>query len=163
MNRDERVQEVWFPGVHSDIGGGYKRAGLSDNSLSFMIERAKAEGIHFIEAQAIDFAEISEEADAKIEIDDVEVKPDALAFLHHRERDEKVASKTLTPRKVFVSVNDEESEHLPVLHHSVVDRFQNRANTNYQPSNLKNVRHLVLGPDGQLTEHAGLDAHSGSV
>ena len=34
MNRDEknpeRITEIWFPGVHSDIGGGYWHDGLAD-------------------------------------------------------------------------------------------------------------------------------------
>lgn len=39
MNRDDRVEEVWFPGVHADVGGGYQRDGLSRLSLKFMIDR----------------------------------------------------------------------------------------------------------------------------
>lgn len=36
------VKQVWFPGVHSDIGGGYKETGLSDCTLEWMIEELKA-------------------------------------------------------------------------------------------------------------------------
>lgn len=39
MNREPRVEEVWFPGVHADVGGGYVRDGLARISLSFMIKR----------------------------------------------------------------------------------------------------------------------------
>jgi len=35
-----RIKQVWFPGVHSDIGGGYKERQLSDLALSWMIEEA---------------------------------------------------------------------------------------------------------------------------
>ena len=35
-----RIKQVWFPGVHSDIGGGYKEVGLSDLSMAWMIEEA---------------------------------------------------------------------------------------------------------------------------
>jgi uncharacterized protein (DUF2235 family) len=35
-----RIRQVWFPGVHSDIGGGYKETGLSDLSLAWMIDEA---------------------------------------------------------------------------------------------------------------------------
>jgi uncharacterized protein (DUF2235 family) len=35
-----RVKQRWFPGVHSDIGGGYKETGLSDLSMAWMIEEA---------------------------------------------------------------------------------------------------------------------------
>jgi len=31
------VEQVWFPGVHSNIGGGYDNAGLSDLALAWMV------------------------------------------------------------------------------------------------------------------------------
>jgi hypothetical protein len=33
------VEQVWFAGAHSNIGGGYRRAGLSDLALIWMIAR----------------------------------------------------------------------------------------------------------------------------
>lgn len=39
MNRDSRVEEVWFPGVHADVGGGYVHDGLARVTLRFMIKR----------------------------------------------------------------------------------------------------------------------------
>jgi hypothetical protein len=35
----ERIEEVWFPGVHSDIGGGYAEDVLGHLSLRFMVGR----------------------------------------------------------------------------------------------------------------------------
>jgi uncharacterized protein (DUF2235 family) len=37
---DQTVEQVWFAGVHSDVGGGYPRAGLSDIALEWMLDRA---------------------------------------------------------------------------------------------------------------------------
>jgi uncharacterized protein (DUF2235 family) len=37
-----RIKQVWFPGVHSDIGGGYAESGLSDLALQWMIAEATA-------------------------------------------------------------------------------------------------------------------------
>jgi len=37
-----RIKQVWFPGVHSDIGGGYPETGLSDLALEWMIKGAMA-------------------------------------------------------------------------------------------------------------------------
>lgn len=42
-----RVEQVWFPGVHSDIGGGYKETGLSDAALIWMIDRMADVGLSF--------------------------------------------------------------------------------------------------------------------
>lgn len=41
------VQQLWFPGVHSDVGGGYGDSALSDIALEWMIDEAKAEGLTF--------------------------------------------------------------------------------------------------------------------
>ncbi|WP_186416718.1 DUF2235 domain-containing protein [Bosea sp. CS1GBMeth4] len=35
----KRIEQVWFPGVHSDIGGGYSEHRLGDIALTWMIER----------------------------------------------------------------------------------------------------------------------------
>jgi uncharacterized protein (DUF2235 family) len=44
---DQVLQQVWFPGVHSDIGGGYKEHALSDVSLIWMVACAESCGLEF--------------------------------------------------------------------------------------------------------------------
>jgi uncharacterized protein (DUF2235 family) len=41
------VKQVWFPGVHCDVGGGYPEAqsGLSKIALEWMLQEAKAQGL----------------------------------------------------------------------------------------------------------------------
>jgi len=46
---EQVLEQVWFPGVHSNVGGGYPDEGLSDISLKWMIEKAKACGLCFDE------------------------------------------------------------------------------------------------------------------
>jgi hypothetical protein len=43
------IQQVWFPGVHCDVGGGYfeTQAGLSKITLRWMINHAQAAGLIF--------------------------------------------------------------------------------------------------------------------
>ena len=41
------VRQLWFPGVHSDVGGGYADTGLSDAALQWMVEEAGAAGLAF--------------------------------------------------------------------------------------------------------------------
>ena len=43
----QNVKQVWFPGVHCDVGGGYPEAesGLSKIALEWMLSEAKAEGL----------------------------------------------------------------------------------------------------------------------
>ena len=44
---DDQMQQVWFPGVHSDVGGGYADDRLSNITLKWMIDKAKGCGLLF--------------------------------------------------------------------------------------------------------------------
>ena len=44
------AQEVWFRGVHSDIGGGNGNRGLNDITLKWMFSKAKAAGLPITDA-----------------------------------------------------------------------------------------------------------------
>jgi uncharacterized protein (DUF2235 family) len=48
-NADPRVEQVWFVGAHSDVGGGYPAAesGLSDIALDWMMKKLAAVGVQF--------------------------------------------------------------------------------------------------------------------
>jgi glutathione S-transferase len=41
------VEEVWFVGAHSDVGGGYPEAGLSDIALDWMMQKLAPLGVSF--------------------------------------------------------------------------------------------------------------------
>lgn len=41
----QKVEQVWFSGSHTDVGGGFDEAGLSDISLEWMVQKAVAHGI----------------------------------------------------------------------------------------------------------------------
>jgi hypothetical protein len=41
----QTVEQVWFPGAHSDVGGGLSETGLSDVTLLWMAERAMRIGL----------------------------------------------------------------------------------------------------------------------
>ena len=41
----QTVEQVWFAGVHSDVGGGYPDTGLADITLEWMIDRAQGAGL----------------------------------------------------------------------------------------------------------------------
>ncbi len=44
---DAQLQQVWFPGVHCDVGGSYAESQLSDISLSWMMHKAQENGLVF--------------------------------------------------------------------------------------------------------------------
>lgn len=45
---DPRIEQVWFSGVHSNVGGGYPQQGLSLVALDWMMEKAGAAGLIFV-------------------------------------------------------------------------------------------------------------------
>jgi len=45
--RGQELKQVWFTGVHVDVGGGYEDTSLSDLSLLWMAARATAYGLEF--------------------------------------------------------------------------------------------------------------------
>ena len=42
---DASFEQIWFPGVHCNVGGGYEAAGLSDLALTWMADRAQLHGL----------------------------------------------------------------------------------------------------------------------
>ena len=47
LNPEQVVEQVWFTGVHSDVGGGYPQVELSDITLDWMIRKASSAGLKF--------------------------------------------------------------------------------------------------------------------
>ena len=45
IEENQTVEQVWFAGVHSDVGGWYKERGLSDIALAWMLTHAKRAGL----------------------------------------------------------------------------------------------------------------------
>lgn len=58
MRQQDKVHEIWFPGVHTNVGGGYTLPdtdthdyGLSDIALQFMLNRLDDHGVRFDRAR----------------------------------------------------------------------------------------------------------------
>jgi hypothetical protein len=47
----QRISQVWFTGVHADVGGGYPQNGLSFVALDWMMNRAEAYGLQYLNKQ----------------------------------------------------------------------------------------------------------------
>ena len=45
----QKLEQLWFAGVHSNVGGGYPDEGLADVALQWMIEKAMDSGLSFEE------------------------------------------------------------------------------------------------------------------
>jgi len=46
-NQAKEVEQVWFAGMHSNVGGGYERAGMANVTLHWMMLRAQKYGLDF--------------------------------------------------------------------------------------------------------------------
>lgn len=43
----QKIKQVWFSGAHTDVGGGFAEAGLSDITLDWMVQKALLHGLRF--------------------------------------------------------------------------------------------------------------------
>ena len=167
MNRDaahpDRILEVWFPGVHGDVGGGYWLDGLSDMALAFMIERCKdalGEDIAITkgDAQSVRglFGQQNAEALSGLDVDDIAVNPLVTGQLHtHGGVQASVLDQEV--RSIHVSDDDQPCADLPVLHVSVQRRFSQVPG--YRPPALRGLRFKLLFDSGQLSD--GIEGVSG--
>ena len=53
----ETMRQVWFPGVHTDVGGGYPKKGLSDITLVWLTRAAVAHGLRIFPGRTFDIRE----------------------------------------------------------------------------------------------------------
>ena len=77
---DQDIKQVWFAGVHADIGGGYpeEESGLSKFPLNWMIDEAVKYGLGIDKSTRNHLALGQNDPDAR----ETFVKPDASAKLH---------------------------------------------------------------------------------
>ncbi len=172
MNKDERVTEIWFAGAHSDVGGGYHRDGLSDNTLRYMldeIERRKL-GIKTIAASEVDYSQVlkpaipaEEEETSKsknpveLDFDDLVIEPNVFGKNHQQSRTWLISMLTLYDRNIAVIANDKVTKQRPKIHHSVAERIY--GDINYRPVGLKKLKHTVIYPDNTDNDFDSLGHH----
>ncbi len=156
FNQDKRVTEVWFAGVHSDIGGSYWFDGLSDITLQFMLEHVR-DYLTILPVQDINYENFKiQGAQDVICLDDINIKPIVHGKLHTQIRTKTNAS-LLAPRVVRINVDDVKSKHVPIIHHTVVERFNQV--TDYRPYALRDACFRVIAEDGKIgAEQKGISS-----
>lgn len=160
INEDEekpdRILEAWFPGVHSDIGGGYWYDGLSDCALEFMMKEMQStlgESISIAKGESNSVQQTFEQqGDALkgLEVDDIEINPKVDGVVHrHAGLMAKLGDQE--PRQICVNVNDRPAKNsLPKVHWSVKERFDNVAD--YRPATLRGADFVLLRKDGNISD-----------
>lgn len=162
INNSERITEIWFPGVHSDIGGGYWHDGLSDVSLTYMIEKCREslnEKINIADSKSEEITKLLDEQGEILKllnVDDVLIHPNVTGMVHrHTTGSGKFYPKDL--RKVCVWDDDRPlrpSECRPLVHHSVKSRFDLVAE--YRPPVLRGVEFDLMLSDNTMVQISGI-------
>jgi uncharacterized protein (DUF2235 family) len=141
----ERISQVWFPGVHSNVGGGYPDDSMSRVSLVWMMNEARHCGLKFKEAStyepdALRYARSAADKDGRL----------------YNPRSGIGASYRYGPRNVFElchSVNylaqkqNVEIE-VPKIHHTVFERIGDGVHP-YAPIGIPRV-YAVVDENGKI-------------
>ena len=117
----QTMEQVWFAGVHTDVGGGYAEQQLSDISFEWMLGKAQPNGLRI-------FAKHN-----------VEINPDVDGTMHD-------PFDGAMPWRRLERSWDSEAYGKPKVHKSIVDRSlnsQNKPNSKYDPWILK-IPHDVV-------------------
>jgi len=139
-HKDEQdVMEVWFAGVHSDIGGGYpeNESGLAKITLEWMLGQAIKSGDGLlINDKKYDRYVLGKAADRKY------IGPDYNAQVHHSLKGAWRIIQHM-PQRVWLPIEKRKALRLPppcrpvqngsMLHQSVLDKIKTG---NYKPENL---------------------------
>ncbi|NLU96907.1 hypothetical protein B6N13_02190 [Marinomonas sp. UCMA 3892] len=128
INQDGRALEIWLAGVHSDIGGGYRKDGIGDIALRVLInwieQQTKQNCYH-----ATRLAKTQPPHWQPL----LTIEPKHLGKIHYQQRRLHPWRKlTLAPRHCCVLENDQPNHTLsPHWHQSVTQRI--RSNIGYFP------------------------------
>jgi uncharacterized protein (DUF2235 family) len=131
-----RLQQVWFAGVHSNVGGGYPEDQLALITLDWMMDHARQHGLRLIQT-LVDIARAARSPYARL----------------YDPRSGFGSLYRYTPRRIKYFKNLDGETMLPVVHGSVIMRLAN-ATDRYAPITLP-MNFLVLAPDGQLLPMSG--------
>jgi type VI secretion system (T6SS) phospholipase Tle1-like effector len=159
MADDDRITEIWFPGVHSDVGGGYFFDGLSDVTLSYLLDEVdrRGLGVQTRSPQAVAEEEF-EDDEYGLDADDIEIKPTFLSKLHWHDDWWRVEKLVISDREIQVLKTDvlSASRDVPLIHHTARDLV--RADHDYEPAAISDrLTCEIVGPDGKSEGETAFD------
>jgi len=152
MQQEEKVTEIWFPGAHADVGGGFWFDGLSDVTLNYMKNKlASGLGVTLLNEDQIDYGDlVAADGSYQIDKDDVMIKPNIKGKSHQQDRFAPIAEMTLSTRDVRTIPEDPAQPEPPLIHEAVGRRIE--LLTDYRPRALKGITHCVVDTDGATSD-----------
>ena len=133
-NKNQKIEQVWFAGAHSNVGGGYPKQGMSLVPLDWLMERAKAANLRFI-------AEEREYYRDHANVDDKLYDPRAGLGVFYRWKPRDIAA--------ICQKNDV----TPTLHLTVLERVAH-GTEDYSPGNLPANATVVITATGDPQKDA---------
>jgi len=137
---DQVLEQVWFAGAHSNVGGGYPKQGMSLVALHWMMERAQSAGLRFIR-------EDLDRYQRHLNVDDKLYDPRSGFGILYRWK----------PRDVAQICSDHGVE--PKVHLSVLERAAH-GTEDYSPGNLPAGAELVFTSTGDPAQDAVAQART---
>lgn len=138
---DKKIHQVWFAGVHANVGGGYPKQGMSLVALDWMMDKAEhkggadPKGLYFIPAAR---ERIHNHANVNDKLYD---SRSGLAVYYR-----------YAPRNIFDMCNKYHIK-TPLVHNTVLRRSLD-VTDGYAPGNLpKNCRFVATGQEGYVNEY----------
>jgi uncharacterized protein (DUF2235 family) len=133
---DERITQVWFPGMHADVGGGYAKDSLSYVSLKWMVDQAAGAG-----------------TDADLKFRDIDQKiiagrADPLGHINDSRKGFGSYYRYLPRRIERLAGLQDQPDYKPKIHHSVFERIKGSAGA-YAPIVLPRG-YSIVGANGEI-------------
>lgn len=125
---DPRIEQVWFAGVHSNVGGGYPKQGMSLVALDWMISKAEEAGLRLVSSQRALYRDLAS-------VDDKLYNSRAGFGMFYRWKPRDIAAMCANCGIT------------PALHLSVLERIAHGTN-DYAPGNLPLNAEVVINPTG---------------
>jgi len=139
-HENQIVEQAWFAGAHSNVGGGYPKQGMSLVALDWMMQKAAEADLRFVDADRTFYREHAN-------VDDKLYDPRAGLGIFYRWK----------ARDITAICRDNGVE--PAVHLSVLERIAHGTD-DYGPGNLPPNATVVITPtgdplkDGTAWEHA---------
>ena len=138
-----RIEQVWFAGAHSNVGGGYPKQGMSLVALEWMLRKAEEAGLRPLESDKLLYCEHAN-------VDDKLYDPRAGLGIFYRWK----------PRDIAAICRDNHVS--PTLHLSVLERIAHGTD-DYGPGNLPPNAKVVITPMGNRAKDMAADQRARAV
>ncbi len=132
-----RVEQVWFAGVHSNVGGGYPKHGMSLISLDWMMSKAEQAGLKFICHDRKHYSD-------RMNVNDKLYNSRSGLRVYYRYK----------PRDIGKKCQKNHFKFKPQIHDSVIERII-QCTEGYTPGNIPADCEIV-STDGKRSKHTQL-------